>query len=44
MKEGVWLERTDDIHETEETLMSQVHVPETLVPTQTPAPPPEQKP
>jgi TRAP-type mannitol/chloroaromatic compound transport system permease small subunit len=44
MKEGVWLERTDDIHETEETLMAQVHVPETLVPTQSPAPRPEQKP
>ena len=25
MREGVWLERTDDIHETEETLMAQVH-------------------
>jgi TRAP-type mannitol/chloroaromatic compound transport system permease small subunit len=44
MKEGVWLERTDDIHETEETLMAQVHLPETLAPTQTPAPGPEQKP
>jgi len=44
MKEGVWLERTDDIHETEETLMAQVHVPETLVPTESPVPRPEQKP
>ena len=31
-------------HETEETLMAQVHVPESLVATETPAPPPEQKP
>jgi hypothetical protein len=42
MKEGVWLERTDDIHETEETLMAQIHLPETHAPTETTAPRAEQ--
>ncbi len=44
MKEGVWLERTDDIHETEETLMSQIHTEEMHPPTEAAADRPEQKP
>ena len=42
MKEGVWLERTDDIHETEETLMSQVHTDEMHLPAEAAADRPEQ--
>jgi TRAP-type mannitol/chloroaromatic compound transport system permease small subunit len=44
MKEGVWLERTDDIHETEETLMSQIHTEEMHPPTEAAADRPEHQP
>jgi hypothetical protein len=44
MKEGVWLERTDDIRETEEDLIAQVSTEGMPAFIATPAPGPEKQP